>query len=139
MTDHDRRPWIKLDRTYFRNAKIVRVSNDAKILHLTLIMWSAEQKTDGVIPEQVCKQMGSEPFKELTTNKLLIKHGKDFAINDYLRHQTPAQIISEKATKGAHVRWHEQKGVTAPDCQYCKQPQDEPPPVNFDNTGEPPF
>lgn len=139
MSDQDRRPWVKLDVGYFRNMKVVRVSNDAKVLHLTLIAWSAEQRTDGVVPVQMCKQMGDEPFRELTSHKLLIKHGKEFAINDYLKHQTPAKIISEKASKGAHVRWHEQKGVTSPGCQYCKPSYEDGPPVNFDNTDLPPF
>lgn len=135
----DRRPWVRLDIGYFRNMKVVRVSNDAKVLHLTLIALSAEQKTDGVLPVQVCKQMGLKPFKELVDNNLLIKHGSDYAINDYLKHQTPAKIISEKAAKGAHVRWHEQKGITEPGCQYCSPPRRENPPANFDTPGPPPF
>lgn len=121
MSQRDTRPWVKLDTSYFRNIKIVQLSDAAKVLHLTLITTAAEQRTDGVLPVQVCKQKGPRPFKELVDHGLLVKAGKDYAIHDYLKHQTPAQVISKKAAKGAHTRWHEQKGVHEPDCFYCQE------------------
>lgn len=140
MSDNkDRRPWVKLDVGYFRNMKVARVSNDAKVLHLTLITLAAEQKTDGVLPVQVCKQMGNKPFKELVDNHLLIRHGSDYEINDYLKHQTPAQVISDKASKGAHIRWHARRGVFDETCQYCTKPVEPERPVDFDTSGDPPF
>lgn len=68
MPSSDRRPWVRLDTSYFRNMKIVRISDAAKVLHLTLITTAAEQRTDGVLPVQVCKQKGPKPFKELVDN-----------------------------------------------------------------------
>ena len=139
MPSSDRRPWVKLDTSYFRNMKIVRLSDAAKVLHLTLITTAAEQRTDGVLPVQVCKQKGPRPFKELVDNGLLIKTGKDYAIHDYLKHQTPAQVISKKAAKGAHTRWHVQKNTTDPDCPYCQEAQLNAGPWTPNPEGEVPF
>lgn len=139
MPSSDRRPWVRLETGYFRNMKIVRLSDTAKVLHLTLITTAAEQKTDGILPVQVCKQKGPRPFKELVDNGLLVKAGKDYAIHDYLKHQTPAEVISRKAAKGAHTRWHEQKGTTDPDCHYCQENSLNAGPWKADSDGEVPF
>ena len=139
MPANDRRPWVRLETGYFRNMKIVRLSDAAKVLHLTLITTAAEQRTDGVLPVQVCKQKGPRPFKELVDNGLLVKVGKDYAIHDYLKHQTPAEVISKKAAKGAHTRWHVQKNTTDPDCPYCQEAQLNAGPWTPNAEGDVPF
>ena len=48
MPSSDRRPWVRLDTSYFRNMKIVRISDAAKVLHLTLITTAAEEELRGL-------------------------------------------------------------------------------------------
>lgn len=124
MSNKKQAPWVKLDVSYFRNVKVASISDAAKVLHLTLITYAAEQRTDGVIPARVCKQKGTRPFKELLDNQLLAKAdktGQVYMVHDYLEHQTPARVISQKAAKGAHTRWHERRGVHDPACMYCQE------------------
>lgn len=117
----DSRPWVKLSTDYFTNPKMWDVSNDAKVLHLSLILLSAEKKTDGVVPAHAAKQQGTRALRELLDKNLLEKYGKFYQIHDYLQHQTPAETISTKAAKGAHVRWHVKPGKHEPTCAYCVQ------------------
>lgn len=117
----DSRPWVKLSTDYFTNPKMWDVSNDAKVLHLSLILLSAEKKTDGVVPAHAAKQQGTRALRELLDKNLLEKYGKFYQIHDYLQHQTPAETISTKAAKGAHVRWHTKAGKHDPSCSYCVQ------------------
>lgn len=123
MAEKDRRPYFKVTQDYFTSPKIMGISNDAKVLHLSLIAYSAIYKTDGVVPARMCQIEGAEALKELTASRMLVKRGKDYEIRHYLMHQTPAQEISTKATKGAHVRWHEGKNKVEPGCVYCQDAQ----------------
>lgn len=119
--DKDARPWVKLSLDYFRNFKVMRLSNDAKVLHLSLIVASAEQKSDGLLPAAACKMLGDGPFQELVDHGFLDAEGEDYRIHDYQRHQTPAEIIQSKSNRGSHARWHVKAGKYDASCAHCQE------------------
>lgn len=118
-----RKPYFRVDQDYFSNIKVLEISNDAKVLHLKLIAYSAAQKTDGIVPAYLCSTEGEAALKELLAQQMLLKHGKRYQIKDYLEHQTPAQEISRKAGRAAHVRWHVERKKVVDSCQHCREDQ----------------
>lgn len=120
----DKRPWVKVTTEYFRNPKVMKISDSAKLLHLQLIAWAGDQKTDGVVPTSACKQRGPKAFRELVEHGFLEPREGDYLIHDYLQHQTPAKTINEKATMAAHVRWHVKRSKVDPECTWCAKQED---------------
>ena len=49
--------WVKIDTTYLRNPKITGVSAPAVMLHLASILWTADQLTDGNLPNHVLPEL----------------------------------------------------------------------------------
>lgn len=119
----DNRPWAKIAVDYLVNPKIDALSDSAILLHLALILRSAQQRSDGVVSARAVMQRGTEPLDELLTGGLLRKvDDKTYQIHDYLQHQTPSKQINSKAEagkKGAHGRWHGKNGTYDPSCHYC--------------------
>lgn len=116
-----KKPYFRVDQDYFSNIKVLEISNDAKVLHLKLIAYSAAQKTDGVVPAYLCQTEGDAALKELLAQHMLLKRGKRYEIKDYLEHQTPAQEISKKAGMAAHVRWHVGRKKIVDSCVHCQE------------------
>ena len=123
--------YFRVDHDYFANIKVLELSDAAKVLHLTLITYSAaEQRTDGALPVQVCQaERPAAALKELrgSTGYSSSTGKRTTSIHDYLKHQTPAQVISQaRPRRGAHVQVARAESGTkslTPDCPYCQESQ----------------
>lgn len=130
----DNRPWAKIAVDYLVNPKIDALSDSAILLHLALILRSAQQRSDGKVSARAVLQRGPEALEELLTGELLRKiDEKTYQIHDYLQHQTPAKHINfraEAGAKGAHSRWHGKTGRYDPTCHWCSpMANDSPDPI----------
>ena len=96
--------WVKLDDNFFSNPKVVRVSKDAKVLYLAALCYAGASLTDGLIPSGalpiLAAQVGVKSTKkavdELIRAGLWIAADDDYAIHDYLEHNTSASHVREK-------------------------------------------
>lgn len=50
--------WIKLDTSYLRNPKIIRLHPQAVLLHLAGILWTADHLQDGHVPHGALQELG---------------------------------------------------------------------------------
>jgi hypothetical protein len=57
--------WIKLDVSYLRNPKIIGLHPQAVMLHLAGILWTADQLTDGHIPDRCLTDLGHQAHIDL--------------------------------------------------------------------------
>ena len=131
----DRRPFAKIDTGYIQNPKWFRVRRamrnampnalptalqaalrTAMQAHLTSILYSAQNQTDGVFPvdaiKMICMISSEEDEAAITALfevGLWINHPGGMAeVRDYLEHQTSAKEINERseaANKAAKARW----------------------------------
>lgn len=128
MSDKDERPWIKLALDYFDNPKIDALSDTAQLMHIQLIMRAARMQSDGNVSVRAAKARGDAAFKELVAGGLLLKvDANTYRIHDYLKHQTTADKIAEKAQKrafagslGGHKKNHENRLKFDESCEHCR-------------------
>ena len=125
MASADQRPWIKLSIDYLDNPKIDSLSDEGILLHLALILKSAQQKTDGIVSSRTAGQRGKPVLKELIDAGLLVKvDAKTYRIHDYEKHQTGANIVKKRASAGAigaHKTNHVLKQKFAANCEHCQK------------------
>lgn len=118
--------FAKIDVEYFDNPKIDPLSNEAKLLHLGLILRAARLKSDGVVTANAARAYGQEALDELLGVSLLIEDGKTYRIHDYLAYQTPKAYIEERSAtralvgaKGGHSKNHAKKYLYDDTCTFC--------------------
>lgn len=55
-------PWVKIDTSWLRNPKVAPLCDQARLLHLASILWTAEHLTDGYVPASalrgLCEDVG---------------------------------------------------------------------------------
>ena len=123
----DTRPWIRLDRGFPENPKVVPLSDAAFRLHVTLICWCARNKTNGVVTYGVMKALAPKArVKELLDAGLLDDNGEAYEVHDYLMHQESAEqedayrkARREDGTYGAHVKHHVNGRKYSASCAHC--------------------
>ena len=142
MTAQDQRPWIKLSIDYLDNPKIDALSDEAILLHLAIILKSAQMKTGGSVSARVAGQRGKPALKELLDAGLVVKvDAKTYRIHDYEKHQTDPEIVKKRASAGslgAHKTNHVLKQKFAANCGHCQKDQSNGAEW-LANTGMPPF
>lgn len=125
--DKDTRPYIAVANSLFRHPKFVMVSKDARLHLLELWAHCNEYRTDGRVHKAILDQAGKKVSEELLGANWVEHHEGDwFYMHDYLKHQKSADELADareqkqqRGRRGAHVRFHENRGITDPDCAYC--------------------
>lgn len=128
----DQRPYIALANEYHRHRKIRGLSDAAFRLHVTLLLTSNEETTDGVVAKTDLFLRGSKVAKELLEAGLVHEKNGVYKLHDYLEHQKSksqiAELSAERAKNGAsggrkgmHLRHHVNKGVLSDRCMLCQQ------------------
>jgi len=123
----DGRPWIRLDQGFPDNPKVMGLSDAAFRLHVTLLCWSARNKTNGVIKYSVMKAMASRArICELVAAGLVEDNGEAYEIHDYLLHQDSAEQVAayikarrSDGTYGAHIKHHVNGKKPSSACEHC--------------------
>lgn len=122
-------PWFKVDDTFAFHAKAVAAGNGAIGLWTRAGAWSSQQLTDGFIPAEIARMLGSKKEAER-----LCDIGLWFACDGGYRfwqwaERNPVQSDVRAAreaeghagTLGNHRRWHVKRGINNPDCKFCQE------------------
>ncbi len=120
-------PWFKVDDNLAFHAKVVMAGNAAMGLWVRAGAWSMQQLTDGRIPVQIARQIGTRTeIKRLIDAGLWAEEGDAYTFHDWSDRQPSKADVTRVAeskgmagARGNHIRWHKRKGVTDPECDWC--------------------
>lgn len=134
-------PRYMMDCGWWRNGRKWRRRTLAEMgLMTAMVSFANEHGTDGVLPGDVeeLAQALSLPLKEVRATLPKLKDrgairtlkpeedDSDIEIVDFLEHNpSRAEVDADRRRKAAasargnHQRWHVEKGVADPDCEYC--------------------
>lgn len=127
----DPRPFVCLTDEYPDNPKIVGLSDAAFRAHVELICWSNRKRQDGKIPAGMARRYGDDVMAELEDAGLIDRTETGRELHDYLEHNPSADEIAERMAdkkkraavggkKSSHRRWHVERGISDPDCEFCQ-------------------
>lgn len=97
--------WVKISTAYFRHPKVLALAPTAKLLHIGSICWSAENTTDGWVPDHAIDLLaflagGSRSDADaLVLNNLWEMEDGGYHIHGYLDWQTPKEEVEENREK----------------------------------------
>ncbi len=133
----DRRPGIFLANEMPDNIKVAPLSDAAFRLLIRAWCYCSRLSTDGKIPEQVWREMGSaKARRELMAPPMLAPDRPPLVkaipggveCHDYLLHNRSADEVklvaeskSEGGALGAHKRWHVGRRRFEKRCRYCRE------------------
>lgn len=126
--------WIALHDGMPDHPKIEDLSDRAFRALVTLWCWCGRHLTDGAVTAKVWRKHTTPSVRRELVTAGLVDTCDDGSVemHDYLDWQRSAREVSEvAATKrragllGNHKRWHVEKGVVDPGCEWCAV---EPPP-----------
>ena len=110
--------WVKIDTSYLRNPKITALSPPARLLHLASILWTADQLTDGHIPDRtlaelahsagIARASATRRADELVEHGLWEANGKGWELHDFA--QMNPQALRARVEKQRQV-WRDQKNL----------------------------
>lgn len=85
--------WVKIDTSYLRNPKITALSSQAVLLHLSSILWTGDQLTDGAIYERTLPELAhaarvpraslGQRVTELEKGSLWEPNGEGWHLHDF--------------------------------------------------------
>lgn len=124
-------PWFKVDDQLHMHPKWRMLSKPARALWTTAGSWAASQTTDGHVPKHMLSALDGKPKEadELVAAGLwTADENGGWRYHDWLEFQpSRADVLAVKVKEsrsgalGNHNRWHRDKGVTNPECVYCKE------------------
>lgn len=133
-------PWFKVDDKFHAHRKTRKAGLSAIGLWVIAGTWASDNLTDGFVPADVIRGWGAKPTDaaRLVTAGLWSDATVDgevgYRFHDWQKFQPSAAVTaamrakeSEAGQRGNHVRWHLNKGISDPDCEYCYRVPDYPP------------
>jgi hypothetical protein len=135
--------WVAIHDKYPEHPKIAALSDAAFRCHVELICYSHRNLTDGRIPKAIWLRYRTKARTELIeADGVRPLPNGDVDVSDYLDMQlSAAEVKAARAKKavagvaGNHVRWHQRKGVTDPDCELCAVAQGIAPAIALSDRG----
>lgn len=130
-------PWFKVDDKLHEHRKARKAGKSAIGVWALAGSWSSANGTDGFIPEDVLKRWGTPAdARRLVEAGLWIAetfHDEDgWRFHDWKHFQPSAAVTAAKKAaereaglRGNHRRWHVERNLTDPDCDYCVMPDQE--------------
>jgi hypothetical protein len=121
-------PWFRVDDNLAFHHKAIAAGNAAMGLWVRSGSWSMQQLTDGFIPAQVARSIGTpNEAKRLCSAGLWVpQEDGGYSFHEWVGRQPSAEdvkrVAESKGTAGArgnHLRWHKRRGVKDPDCEWC--------------------
>lgn len=131
--------WFKVDDKLHDHRKARKAGKAAMGVWVLAGSWSMDNDTDGFVPADVLARWGTAAdARKLIDAGLWDREtfqGEDgFRFHDWTRFQPSAAVTaarrakeSEAAMRGNHSRWHLQRGISDPDCEYCYRVPDQAP------------
>jgi hypothetical protein len=145
--------WMKIDdrlHTHRKTRAVTRSASDKRRdiapmgLWVAAGSWSAQNSTDGWVPEEELDRW-DDNWRELATR--LVKAGywwpheregePGYGFTDWHDYNDPADMASKAGSFGNHVRWHVNEHKVDPECEHCpKEPvEDAFPPESSQSIG----
>lgn len=105
--------WARLDVSFFRNPKVIRLTENAQLLYLKALLYSVEHLTDGLVSLPILDALGAK--RAATT--ALVKAGlwdrrrDGIAIHDFDVYQTSARVVREsrKMSRERVQKWRKKQ------------------------------
>jgi hypothetical protein len=99
-------PWLRIDDRMHRNEKVLAVSNDAKVLWIWAMDYSADYLTDGILKPHEVQYLAAQNnitdwqtvTAELLQADLFERKGDKYIVHDYLDYNpTREKVLAERA------------------------------------------
>lgn len=133
-------PWFKVDDKLHAHRKVRAAGTKALGLWVLAGSWCMDNDYDGFVPADIIKVWGStkadaQRLVDAGFWKVATYKGEEgWRFHDWARFQPSAAVTAAKKAKeaeaglrGNHKRWHADRGITDPDCEYCyRVPDGEP-------------
>jgi hypothetical protein len=131
--------WFKVDDKLHDHRKSRRAGKAAMGVWVLAGSWSMDNLTDGFIPDDVLARWGSRAdAARLVAAGLWYADEHDgemgWRFHDWNRFQPSAAVTAatkakeaEAGVRGNHKRWHVDRQITDPDCEYCYRVPDREP------------
>ena len=132
MARHTPGNYVPLDVNYARDGAIRRAGPDAELLFIRALAYCKASKTDGRVPDYDLPVVAVGLRNATKSAAALVKHGlweiteDGWYVRSWLKWNKPVKVEqefhqqqSEHGARGNHQRWHVDKGVFDPDCEFC--------------------
>lgn len=132
-------PWFKVDDKLHDHRKARQAGKAAMGVWVLAGSWAMDNLTDGFVPEAVLARWGTKADAgRLVSAGLWCVDQQDsergWRFHDWARFQPSAAVTAaikaKEAAAGArgnHKRWHVDRGITDPDCEFCHRVPDREP------------
>ncbi|QRQ79154.1 hypothetical protein [Glutamicibacter protophormiae] len=110
MARKDTRLFARLDLDYADHPKIIVLSDAAFRAHIEMILYARKHMTDGRIPKQIAKRLGSESLSELLANdpetpSLIENEDGSYTLHGYAdMNETKAEITARSRANAENGR-----------------------------------
>lgn len=131
--------WFKVDDKLHDHRKARKAGKAAMGVWVLAGSWSMDNEYDGFIPADVLSRWGTPADARRLVDAGLWretthKGEPGWRFHDWSRFQPSAAVTAAKRAKeaeaglrGNHKRWHVERGITDPDCEYCYRVPDRVP------------
>lgn len=134
--------WLKVDDKLHDHRKTRKAGKAAMGVWVLSGSWSTDNETDGFIPAEVLPRWGNKSDANRLVSAGLwheevVEGEQGWRFHDWSHFQPSAAVTAAKRAaehaaglRGNHKRWHADREITDPDCEYCHRvPDGEPDPV----------
>lgn len=140
--------WFKVDDKLHDHRKARKAGKAAMGVWVLAGSWSMDNLTDGFIPADVLSRWGTKADAgRLVASGLWFVDQHDgesgWRFHDWARFQPSAAVTAavkakeaEAGIRGNHKRWHVDRKITDPDCEYCYRAPDREPDAPPEGGGE---
>jgi len=140
--------WFKVDDKLHDHRKVRKAGKAAMGVWVLAGSWSMDNETDGFIPADVLSRWGSRADAATLVAVGLWDHEEfhgeqGWRFHDWSRFQPSAAVTAAKKAaehaagiRGNHKRWHVDRGISDPDCEYCYRVPDGGPDQVPDREGD---
>lgn len=109
-------PWFKVDDGFAFHSKTLAAGNQAIGLWVRAGSWASQQLTDGLVPRQVARQIGTaKDAGRLVDSGLWVPDGSDFQFHQWStggRNPTRAQVEAKREADAERLRkWREDQAA----------------------------
>lgn len=131
--------WFKVDDKLHDHRKSRKAGKAAMGVWVLAGSWAMDNETDGFIPDDVLTRWGTPADARRLVDAGLWREAtqkgeQGWRFHDWARFQPSAAVTAAKKAaeheaglRGNHKRWHEARGITDPDCEYCYRVPDQEP------------
>ncbi len=128
--------YVPLKADYYEDPKIIRAGEQAELLYVHMLAYCSRTFSDGFVDDTQMTRLGLKRVEKraatLAQLALITRvddaddHG--YRVTSWLKHNASVAEIakareseSHAGKRGNHLRWHVQKNVKIPGCEWCNE------------------